>query len=53
MKYTFRETVALYTTIEADSENEAKTKLDQVVMEVPSYIDMVFFDDATLDNIEN
>ena len=35
MIYTFREEAIIYTTVEADSEEQAWTKLDQVIYSIP------------------
>jgi hypothetical protein len=35
MIYTFREEAVIYTTVEADSEEQAWEKLDEVVYEIP------------------
>ena len=40
MIYTFREEAIIYTTVEANSEEEAWQKLDQAVFEVPENVDI-------------
>jgi len=40
MIYTFREEAVIYTTVEANSEEEAWHKLDEVVFEVPKNVDI-------------
>jgi hypothetical protein len=52
MKYTFREEAVIYTTVEANSQEEARVKLDQVVFEIPSNMEIDFFNGADIDFIE-
>lgn len=52
MKYTFREEAVIYTTVEASSQEEARVKLDQVVFEIPSNMEIDFFNGADIDFIE-
>jgi hypothetical protein len=52
MKYTFREEAVIYTTVEANSQEEARVKLDQVVFEIPSSMEIEFFNGADIDFIE-
>ena len=40
MIYTFREEAVIYTTVEANSEEEAWHKLDEVVFEVPKNVNI-------------
>jgi len=40
MIYTFREEAVIYTTVEANSEEEAWEKLDEVVFGVPESVDI-------------
>ena len=40
MIYTFRETATIYTTVEANSEEEAWQKLDAIVYHIPDCMDI-------------
>jgi hypothetical protein len=50
--YTFKERASIYTTVEADSIEEAWEKLDAIKIEVPKEVDIDIFECELIDTEE-